>query len=58
MLVLDSNDRIVLVNTSFRELFDVWGEVQGRPVVGPWLSVGVQVMIPFVMVAPVGAVTS
>ncbi|MBK7950163.1 MAG: HAMP domain-containing protein [Deltaproteobacteria bacterium] len=33
VLVLDSNDRIVLVNTSFRELFDVWGEVQGRPVV-------------------------
>lgn len=33
VLVLDSNDRIVLVNTAFRELFDVWGEVQGRPVV-------------------------
>ncbi|MEZ4334915.1 MAG: ATP-binding protein [Myxococcota bacterium] len=33
VLVLDSNERIVLVNTSFRELFDVWGEVQNRPVV-------------------------
>ncbi|MBY0399309.1 HAMP domain-containing protein [Myxococcota bacterium] len=33
VLVLDSNDRIVLVNTAFRELFDVWGEVQNRSVV-------------------------
>lgn len=33
VLVLDSNDRIVLVNTAFRELFDVWGEVQERPVI-------------------------
>ncbi|MFO0689745.1 MAG: ATP-binding protein [Myxococcota bacterium] len=33
VLVLDPNDRIVFVNTSFRELFDVWGEVQDRPVV-------------------------
>jgi two-component system phosphate regulon sensor histidine kinase PhoR len=33
VLVLDSDERIVLVNTAFRELFDVWGEVQNRPVV-------------------------
>ncbi len=33
VLVLDSNERIVLVNAAFRELFDVWGEVQDRPVV-------------------------
>jgi two-component system phosphate regulon sensor histidine kinase PhoR len=33
VLVLDSSDRIVLVNNAFRELFSVWGEVQGRPVV-------------------------
>jgi len=33
VLVLDANERIVLVNAAFRELFDVWGEVQDRPVV-------------------------
>jgi two-component system, OmpR family, phosphate regulon sensor histidine kinase PhoR len=33
VLVVDSNDRIVLVNTAFRELFDVWGEVRDRAVV-------------------------
>ena len=33
VLVLDSNERIVLVNAAFRELFDIWGEVQDRPVV-------------------------
>lgn len=33
VLVLDSSERIVLVNNAFRELFGVWGEVQGRPVV-------------------------
>lgn len=33
VLVLDASDRIVLVNAAFRELFDVWGEVQNRPVV-------------------------
>jgi len=33
VLVLDSNERIVLVNAAFRELFDVWGAVQNRPVV-------------------------
>ena len=32
VLVLDSNDRIVLVNAAFRELFSVWGEVEDRPV--------------------------
>ncbi len=32
VLVLDSSERIVLVNNAFRELFGVWGEVQGRPV--------------------------
>lgn len=33
VLVLDSSERIVLVNTAFRELFSVWGEVADRPVV-------------------------
>ncbi len=33
VLVLDSNERIVLVNAAFRELFSVWGEVADRPVV-------------------------
>ncbi len=33
VLVLDSNERIVLVNAAFRELFAVWGEVADRPVV-------------------------